>query len=219
MCPQESNQGSERATRELSQRGGSRGINPVSREGSQAELQAERRAFDSRPDRRKIAQSAMPFKQMENVSHYVEACSALGVPAQDLFQTVDLFEGKDMRAVVRNIHSLGRVAQVCTSYLRPSCCLRPPTCCLLPPASHCRRSRLSRARTSAPSSPAATSGRLASSSSPRRARCPPAGPTSAARCRWAAARASPTYLARRHPRPRHPRPSRRRRLRRIRDRR
>ena len=111
MCPQESNQGSERATRELSQRGGSRGINPVSREGSQAELQAERRAFDSRPDRRKIAQSAMPFKQMENVSHYVEACSALGVPAQDLFQTVDLFEGKDMRAVVRNIHSLGRVCQ------------------------------------------------------------------------------------------------------------
>ena len=28
--------------------------------------------------------------------------------------TVDLFEAKDMRAVVRNLHSLGRVAQVST---------------------------------------------------------------------------------------------------------
>ena len=61
----------------------------------------------------------MPFKQMENVSNYVEACSALGVPAQDLFQTVDLFEGKDLRAVVRNIHSLGRVAQTVEAFQGP----------------------------------------------------------------------------------------------------
>ena len=53
----------------------------------------------------------MPFKQMENVAHYIDACAQLGVPAQDLFQTVDLYEGRDMQAVVRNVHSLGRVAQ------------------------------------------------------------------------------------------------------------
>jgi hypothetical protein len=67
---------------------------------------------------RKISSSAMPFKQMENVSHYVDACQALGVPAQDLFMTVDLYEGKDMRAVVRNLHSLGRVAQVARARAR-----------------------------------------------------------------------------------------------------
>ena len=32
--------------------------------------------------------------------------------AQDLFMSVDLYEGKNLAAVVRNIHSLGRVAQV-----------------------------------------------------------------------------------------------------------
>ena len=57
---------------------------------------------------------------MDNISHYIDACAALGVPAQDLFQTVDLFEAKDMRAVVRNIHSLGRVAQRYDSYDGPA---------------------------------------------------------------------------------------------------
>ena len=68
---------------------------------------------------KKIAQSTMPFKQMENISHYVEACTHLGVPAQDLFMTVDLWEAKDMRAVVRNIHSLGRVAQTIDTFGGP----------------------------------------------------------------------------------------------------
>ena len=55
--------------------------------------------------------SRMPFKQMENIGNYLAACTALGVPAFDTFQTVDLFENKDMGAVLVNIHSLGRVAQ------------------------------------------------------------------------------------------------------------
>ena len=53
----------------------------------------------------------MPFKQMENINSYTDACRRLGVPEADLFDTVDLFEGKNMNAVVRNLHSLGRVAQ------------------------------------------------------------------------------------------------------------
>jgi len=59
----------------------------------------------------RVSSSSMPFKQMENISYYIEACAALGVPNQDCFHSVDLFEGKDLRAVVRNIHALGRVAQ------------------------------------------------------------------------------------------------------------
>ena len=34
------------------------------------------------------------------------------MPTQDLFSTVDLFEGKNMPMVVRTIHSLGRIAQL-----------------------------------------------------------------------------------------------------------
>jgi len=59
----------------------------------------------------KVAKSTMPFKKMENIAAYLEACSTLGVPAYDLFQTVALYENKDMLAVLTNIHSLGRVAQ------------------------------------------------------------------------------------------------------------
>ena len=58
----------------------------------------------------RVSSSSTPFKQMENISNYIEACAALGVPYQDCFRSVDLFEGKDLRAVVRNIHALGRVA-------------------------------------------------------------------------------------------------------------
>ncbi len=56
----------------------------------------------------RIARSSMPFHMMENIAQYLRACTAMGVPAHDLFMTVDLFEGKGMRAVVRNLHSLGR---------------------------------------------------------------------------------------------------------------
>ena len=59
----------------------------------------------------RVSHSAKPFTQMENVEAYVRACTKYGVPAQDIFVTVDLFEGKNMPAVVRNLHSLGRVAQ------------------------------------------------------------------------------------------------------------
>ena len=60
---------------------------------------------------KKIGSGSMPFKQMENISQYVSACSALGVPAFETFQTVDLYENKNMMAVVINLHALGRAAQ------------------------------------------------------------------------------------------------------------
>ena len=82
----------------------------------------------------RISESSMPFKQMGNIDNYVssapeplrpvsqepllprtapqvQACKLYGVPEQDLFMTVDLFEEKNLPAVVRNIHSLGRVCQ------------------------------------------------------------------------------------------------------------
>ena len=69
---------------------------------------------------RKILTSPMPFKQMENINAYTQACTKIGVPQQDSFVTVDLYEGKNLPAVVRNPHSLGRVAQSTAGFSGPS---------------------------------------------------------------------------------------------------
>ena len=62
----------------------------------------------------------MAFQQMENIAKYLEACSALGVPKHDLFQTVSLYENQDMMAVITNIHSLGRVSGKVPGYGGPT---------------------------------------------------------------------------------------------------
>ncbi|CAN0210507.1 unnamed protein product, partial [Scytosiphon promiscuus] len=41
------------------------------------------------------------FKQMENISNFIRGCRALGVPEYSLFETVDLYEGKDVGLVVK----------------------------------------------------------------------------------------------------------------------
>ena len=51
----------------------------------------------------------MPFMQMENISRFLKGCETLGVPSYDLFQTNDLFQGKNIRGVVACIHSLGSI--------------------------------------------------------------------------------------------------------------
>lgn len=58
----------------------------------------------------KIQSSAMAFKQMEQVSQFLKACEKYGIAATDLFQTVDLWEGKDMASVQRTMMNLGGIA-------------------------------------------------------------------------------------------------------------
>lgn len=50
---------------------------------------------------RKVNNSKMPFKQMENVSNFLKACRTVGVPEYSLFETVDLFELKDIGLVIK----------------------------------------------------------------------------------------------------------------------
>ena len=49
----------------------------------------------------RISNSNMPFKQMENVSKFLRACRTLGVAEFNLFETVDLYEQKDLGVVVQ----------------------------------------------------------------------------------------------------------------------
>ncbi|XP_065837811.1 myophilin-like [Oscarella lobularis] len=60
---------------------------------------------------KKIQESKMAFKQMENISAFTQAVRRYGVPDSENFQTVDLFEGQNMKQVLICIDSLGRQAQ------------------------------------------------------------------------------------------------------------
>uniref|UniRef100_A0A8C6L5R2 Transgelin n=1 Tax=Nothobranchius furzeri TaxID=105023 RepID=A0A8C6L5R2_NOTFU len=59
---------------------------------------------------KKIAETQMAFKQMEKISQFLQAAEAYGVTTTDIFQTVDLWEGKDMAAVQRTLMALGSLA-------------------------------------------------------------------------------------------------------------
>jgi len=54
----------------------------------------------------KINERGNSFKQMENIEAYLEACRSLGLRSTDLFNTVDLFEEKNISLVITNIHVL-----------------------------------------------------------------------------------------------------------------
>lgn len=45
---------------------------------------------------KKIPETQMAFKQMEKISQFLQAAEAYGVTTTDIFQTVDLWEGKEV---------------------------------------------------------------------------------------------------------------------------
>lgn len=57
---------------------------------------------------KKINNSTMAFKCMENINVFLEAAREMGVPAQETFQTVDLWERQNLNSVVICLQSLGR---------------------------------------------------------------------------------------------------------------
>ncbi|XP_069003634.1 transgelin isoform X1 [Embiotoca jacksoni] len=59
---------------------------------------------------KKIQSSPMAFKQMEQISQFLNAAEKYGVTKTDMFQTVDLWEGKDLAAVQRTLSALGSLA-------------------------------------------------------------------------------------------------------------
>ncbi|CAM9861695.1 unnamed protein product [Bubo scandiacus] len=56
------------------------------------------------------APPTMVFKQMEQIAQFLKAAEDYGVIKTDMFQTVDLFEAKDMAAVQRTLMALGSLA-------------------------------------------------------------------------------------------------------------
>ena len=56
----------------------------------------------------KIQKGAAPFVQMENINSFLAGCRAMGLETHELFQTVDLFEAKNMSAVLTTLAALKR---------------------------------------------------------------------------------------------------------------
>ncbi|CAN0428143.1 unnamed protein product, partial [Laminaria digitata] len=73
---------------------------------------------------RRVNDSRMPFKQMENISNFLKACRAVGVTEYSLFETVDLFEGKDLGLVVRCLVSLASAFSECRVSKSAQVCVR-----------------------------------------------------------------------------------------------
>ncbi|KAJ2801832.1 Protein kinase of the Mitotic Exit Network, partial [Coemansia helicoidea] len=58
---------------------------------------------------KRINTKGLPFTQMENISNFLAAAQSLGLASSDLFQTVDLYEGKNMSRVVMTLLTIARV--------------------------------------------------------------------------------------------------------------
>jgi len=57
----------------------------------------------------RIQNAAAPFVQMENIASFLNAAQTMGVRTNELFQTVDLYEAKNMSAVLVTLAALKRV--------------------------------------------------------------------------------------------------------------
>uniref|UniRef100_A0A2P2HVY1 Muscle-specific protein 20-like n=1 Tax=Hirondellea gigas TaxID=1518452 RepID=A0A2P2HVY1_9CRUS len=69
---------------------------------------------------KKIQTSGGNFKLMENVQRFQEAMKKYGVPHEEIFQTADLFERRNIPQVVISVFSLGRLTQKHPEYTGPS---------------------------------------------------------------------------------------------------
>jgi len=56
----------------------------------------------------KINEAGGQFKMMENINNFQKAIEEYGVPKIDVFQTVDLWEKKDIATVTTCLYALGR---------------------------------------------------------------------------------------------------------------
>lgn len=65
--------------------------------------------IDNKPTS-KYKNSKMPFIQMENISFFLSTCEIIGIPHDEIFQTVDLFERKDPYQIIITLISFSRKA-------------------------------------------------------------------------------------------------------------
>ena len=65
----------------------------------------------------KVNTSGGQFKMMENINNFSKAIKVYGVPDIDVFQTVDLWEQKDVSQVTSTLFALGRAVSAFVCYI------------------------------------------------------------------------------------------------------
>lgn len=68
----------------------------------------------------KINTSKLPFMQMENIGYFLKAAENMGLKRHDAFQTVDLYEGKNLPQVIQTLFIFGSVVQKLPGYSGPT---------------------------------------------------------------------------------------------------
>jgi len=69
---------------------------------------------------RTVNQQNVPFKQMENITKFLNAARDLGLPESSMFDTSDLYEEKNLDSVITCIYALGGAVQtVCPEFTGP----------------------------------------------------------------------------------------------------
>lgn len=69
---------------------------------------------------RTVNQQAAPFKQMENIRNFLHAARELGLEESSMFDTIDLYEEKNLDSVIKCIYALGGAVQThCPDFTGP----------------------------------------------------------------------------------------------------
>ncbi|KAI8809735.1 kinase-like domain-containing protein [Cladochytrium replicatum] len=68
----------------------------------------------------RISLRSLPFMQMENISNFLDAARNAGVHPQELFCTLDLYEGKDLQQVVVCLLAIARLCGMADTNRRAS---------------------------------------------------------------------------------------------------
>ncbi|CAB4055086.1 TAGLN [Lepeophtheirus salmonis] len=69
---------------------------------------------------KKILENGTNFQLMENIERFQKAIKKYGVPNEEIFQTPDLFERRNLRQVTICLLSLARITQMHPEYEGPS---------------------------------------------------------------------------------------------------
>jgi len=67
----------------------------------------------------KVNSSKLPFMQMENIGYFLKAAEQMGLKRHDAFQTVDLYESKNIPQVIQTLFIFGSIVQKLPGYDGP----------------------------------------------------------------------------------------------------
>uniref|UniRef100_A0A336MPY7 CSON002347 protein n=1 Tax=Culicoides sonorensis TaxID=179676 RepID=A0A336MPY7_CULSO len=68
---------------------------------------------------KKIQEKGTNFQLMENIQRFQAAVKKYGVPQEEIFQTADLFERRNIPQVTLSLYALGRITQLHPEYTGP----------------------------------------------------------------------------------------------------